>query len=135
VPTFYLDEPVSLKIAPFVREAGYRVMTYLDAGLKGARDDVHLFTARLQDWILVTYNGNDFVLLHDGLHRWAITNPHRGILVLPDNLANRVAAQALDVFIAAGLPILAELYEWNVPGSWVRRPFPPPPPRAARTNR
>lgn len=54
--TFYLDENVSLKIVPFVVAAGYTVITYLDEGLKGERDDVHLFTARRNDWILVTYN-------------------------------------------------------------------------------
>lgn len=125
MPTFYLDENVSLKIVPFVQAAGYTVVTYLDEGLKGERDDVHLFTARHNNWILVTYNGSDFVLLHDALHRWGIINPHSGILVLPDNLSNRAEAQALDVFVAAELSIAGELYEWNQLGSWIRRPFPP----------
>lgn len=125
--TFYLDENVSLKIVPLVRAAGYTVITYLDEGLKGERDDVHLFTARLNDWILVTYNGSDFILLHDALHRWNVPDPHRGIRILPDNLPNHAEAQALDVFIAAGLHIAGELYEFTMAGSWIRRPFPPPP--------
>ncbi|MGI8855474.1 MAG: DUF5615 family PIN-like protein [Thermomicrobiales bacterium] len=126
MPTFYLDENVSLKIVPFVEAAGYAVVTYLDEGLKGERDDVHLFTARRNDWILVTYNGSDFILLHDALHRWHVADPHRGILVLPDNLSNYAEAQALDVFIAAGLQRAGALYEWNPAGSWIQRPFPPP---------
>lgn len=126
MPTSYLDENVSLKIVPFVEAAGYTVVTYLDEALKGERDNVHLFTARRNNWILVTYNGSDFVLLHDALHRWNVADPHRGILVLPDNLPNRMEAQALGVFVAAGLPSAGELYEWNLAGGWIRRPFPPP---------
>lgn len=127
MPTFYLDENVSLKIVPFVEAAGYTVVTYRDAGLKGERDDVHLFRVRRNDWLLVTHNGSDFILLHDALHRWHVTDPHHGILVLPDNLSNRDEAQALDVFVAAGLNSEGELYEWNPAGSWIRRPFPPLP--------
>lgn len=126
MPTFYLDENVSLKIVPFVVAAGYIVITYLDQGLKGERDDVHLFTARRNNWILVTYNGSDFTLLHDALHRWNVPDPHRGILILPDNLPNRTEARALDVFVAAGLQTAGELYELNTTGGWIRRPFPPP---------
>lgn len=126
MPTFYLDENVSLKIVPFVEAAGYAVVTYLDERLKGERDDVHLFRARQNDWLLVTHKGSDFILLHDALHRWNVTDPHHGILVLPDNLSNYDEAQALDVFIAAGLQSAGELYEWNAAGSWIRRPFPPP---------
>jgi hypothetical protein len=54
-----------------------------------------------------------------------------GILILPNNLSNRAEARALDVFIAAGLTITGELYEWNTTGSWIRRPFPPPPIRSS----
>jgi hypothetical protein len=126
MPTFYLDENVSLKIVPFVEAAGYAVVTYLDEGLKGERDDVHLFQARQNGWLLVTHNGSDFILLHDALHRWNVIDPHQGILVLPDNLANYAEAQALDVFIAARLQSAGALYEWSAAGSWIRRPFPPP---------
>src|SRR5437763_384098 len=94
MPTFYLDENVSLKIVPFVQAAGHSVVTYLGEGLKGERDDVHLFTARRNAWILVTYNGSDFILLHDALQRWNVPNPHGGILVLPDNLPNHAEARA-----------------------------------------
>jgi len=125
MPTFYLDENVSLKIVTFVRAAGYTVITYLDAGLKGERDDVHLFTARRNNWILVSYNGSDLILLHDALHRWNVPDPHSGILILPGNLSNRKEAQALDVFIAAGLRIASELYKFTPAGSWIRRLIPP----------
>ncbi len=135
MPTFYLDENVSLKIVPFVRAAGYPVITYLDKGLKGERDDVHLFTARQNDWILVTYNGSDFILLHDALHRWNVLDPYRDILVLPDNLPNHTETQALDVFVAADLRIAGELYEFTMTGSWIRRPFPPPLTRSMPSKR
>jgi hypothetical protein len=123
--TFYFDENMSLKVAPFLTGVGHRVVTYLDMRLKGARDDVQLFTAREQGWILATYNGNDFVLLHDALRRWSVAHLHGGILILPDNLTNRQQAQELDAFVAAALPVRNELYAWRENGGWVRRPFPP----------
>lgn len=122
--TFYFDENMSLKVAPFLTAARHHVVTYLAMGLKGARDDVQLFTAREHDWPLVTYNGNDFVLLHDALRRWSVTHPHSGILILPDNVTNRQQAQELDAFVAATLPLRDELYVWREDGGWVRRPFP-----------
>lgn len=94
---------------------------------------MHLFTARSNGWILVTYNSNDFVLLHDALRRWEVRNPHEGILILPDNIPNHEQAQALDVFVSADLPITGELYDWNPHVSWIRRPFPPRP-RAAQPS-
>lgn len=83
----YLDNDVSLRLAPLLRIAGHEVVTTRGLGVVTATDDAQLLTAAQDGWILVTPNRRDFRLLHDAWRTWApafgLALPsHPGILVL-----------------------------------------------------
>ncbi|MGI8827950.1 MAG: DUF5615 family PIN-like protein [Chloroflexota bacterium] len=61
----YLDNDVSLRLAPLLRAAGHRVITTRELELADATDDAQLLTAAQQHWILITSNRGDFRLFHD----------------------------------------------------------------------
>jgi len=59
---FHLDEHVPHAIAEGLRRRGIDVTTTVDAGLRGAADDVHLAYAVEQQRLIVT-NDPDFLVL------------------------------------------------------------------------
>jgi hypothetical protein len=84
---FYLDNDVSLALAPLLQEYGHDVTSTRDLRLFRAGDVDQLHTAVRNGWVLVTYNRRDFTLLHDAWRTWpaafGLTLPsHRGILAL-----------------------------------------------------
>ncbi len=124
---FYLDNDVSLRLAPLLRSVGHRVTTTRDLGLSGASDDAQLLTAARNGWILITHNRRDFMMLHDAWRTWPAAfglalPPHPGSLVLdqalPDVLTNIVSG------FLAGMPgesWINELFWWRRAGTWRRR--------------
>jgi len=100
-------------------------MTARDEGLIRAHDDQHLFFATERGLILVSHDG-DFYVLHRGIRRWlhqrGETATHAGILILPDNIGPEQKARILDIFAASGLPAANELYEWFPDRDWIRCP-------------
>jgi hypothetical protein len=125
VATFYLDQNVSHKIIPLLQGAGHRAVTARATNLDRAGDDELVFLAWQNQWITVTHDLDDFLLLHRTLQRWAAhwnhMDMHAGILSMADSLSLWEQAFVLDVFIASGLPIINAFYEWRSVGSWVRR--------------
>jgi hypothetical protein len=125
VTTFYLDQNVSHRFIPLLQSAGHRAITARETKLDRAGDDELVFLAWQNQWITVTHDPDDFLLLHRTLQRWAAhwnqANIHAGMLTMPDSLSLREQAFVLDVFIAAELPIINTFYEWQSVGSWVRR--------------
>ena len=67
---FYLDNDVSLRLAPLLRSVGHRVTTTRELGLSAASDDAQLLTAARNGWILITHNRRDFMMLHDAWRTW-----------------------------------------------------------------
>jgi hypothetical protein len=62
----YLDDSVfSHQLRRILWEDGHTVAVPADAGLTGARDDVHFDYARLQRLIVITRNPEDFLALHE----------------------------------------------------------------------
>ena len=110
----YLDNDVSLAVAPPLRAAGHRVTATRDLGVFRAGDDAQLLTAARNGWVLVTYNRRDVAMLHDAWQTWAIAfgsalPPHPGILVL-DHAPPAVQAGAVASLLAApGGPLANEL--------------------------
>ncbi|MCA1667103.1 MAG: DUF5615 family PIN-like protein, partial [Thermomicrobia bacterium] len=88
--TFYLDQNISQRIVPFLQEAGHQAITTRSMHFERAGDDEQLFLAWRNGWIMVTHDGNDYLLLHSTLRRWAsawgVTDIHAGILILPYGL-------------------------------------------------
>lgn len=121
---FYSDEHMSQRVALRVRSFGHTVVTTDEMGKKSAGDEEQLFLARRHRRVLVTHNGNNFLLLHRALHLWAsvtgLTDVHAGVLILNDRLTNGEKARLLDLFAAEGLPTDNRCYEWRDPGGWTR---------------
>lgn len=134
----YLDNDVSLHLAPLLRVAGHAVAATRDRNLRRAPDDAQLLTAALNRWILVTCNRLDFTMLHDAWLTWPAAfgvalPPHPGILILDvapleaqANAVGRLFAHVDQGFLPNGL------FWWSRVSGWRRRvigrgwePYPP----------
>ncbi|MBI2938804.1 MAG: DUF5615 family PIN-like protein [Chloroflexi bacterium] len=122
----YLDNDVSLRLAPLLRGAGHRVTTTRVLGLSAAPDDAQILTAARNGWILVTYNRRDFTMLHDAWLTWppafGLTLPRRPAIIALDHAPPDAQFSALDAFLAATPPSACanELFWWHGSG-WRRR--------------
>ena len=119
----YLDNDVSLALAPPLRVAGHRVTATRDLGLFRAGDDARLLTAARNGWVLVTYNRRDFAMLYDAWRTWAVAfgsalPPHPGILAL-DHAPPAARAGAVAAIVAVpGGPLANELLWWHRGRGW-----------------
>lgn len=118
-------------IAALLRIAGHDVVTAVDLGLQRADDDVHLTEAAEAGRILVTYNRDDFILLHRAWQRWSrrwgVHRSHAGILVIPQFPHWQPARAAVEMEgIVRQAPINDELYtyDWQTGTGWRREPPP-----------
>ena len=122
---FYLDENIAVGVAVVLRGTGHVVVTAREVGALREDDDLHLFNATQRGCVLVSHDG-DFYVLHRGLRRWASwwqrERFHGGILVTPDILSVAGEARILDIFAASGLLAANELYEWFPDRDWIHCP-------------
>lgn len=120
---FYLDHCVSLAVAPTLRLMGHRATTARDQNRTTDSDDRHLLFAAENHWIVVSHNGDDFILLHQAWRRWSeawgIQPMHSGILIVPP-LDEQAIAWQLNEIAQFGYPLRNELYEWDPNTRWVR---------------
>jgi predicted nuclease of predicted toxin-antitoxin system len=110
VASLYLDNDVSLRLLPFLQQAGHDVVATRDLVYGRATDDSQLLVAFQNRRILVTYNRADFILLHDAWQSWppalGLTfPPHLGVLIL-DHASPESQSGAL-VTILASNPAMA----------------------------
>ncbi len=77
----YLDDdsidPVLIRA---LRRAGHDVRTPAEAGLSGAKDQVHFRQAIREDRLLLSRNYDDFEKLHDLIHE--AKGRHTGVLIV-----------------------------------------------------
>jgi predicted nuclease of predicted toxin-antitoxin system len=105
--SIYIDEDVTSRLAPALRQRGFEAIAAHEAGLKADDDELHLTYAAEHRMILLTSNRDDFIRL---AHKWAAENrQHHGIVIAPQfsdrqfgellrltlSLLNRVAADDL----------------------------------------
>ena len=125
----YIDQNVALAVTVAASAAGHDVLFAGNIGLKSAWDDLHLLTATRLGRILVTYDA-DFLLLHHAWRRWSaewgVSPQHAGILVTPQPpvCTPTRGAQALLDFLARGIVVTNELWQWTERDDW--QPFPNP---------
>ncbi len=83
---FHVDNDVSLRLGPLLRERGDHVTSTHTRGEMRAGDEQQLLTALDLQASLLTHNYADFVLLHRAWQlwtaRWKIAEPHPAIVVL-----------------------------------------------------
>jgi len=126
VADLYLDNDVSLRLAPLLRAAGHRVTTTRELGLAAATDDVQLLIAARRSWVLVTSNRRDFRLLHDAWRTWPeafgmVLPAHPGILVL-EHAPAAEQFQALEALVteAPASVVEGEFFWWRRTEGWRR---------------
>jgi hypothetical protein len=127
VADFYVDNAVSLELAPLLRRANHRVTATRDLALFRATDDAQLLTAARNGWVLLAYNRRDFTLLHDAWVTWppafGLALPaHPGILV-SDPASPETLAGAVTTFVARvpAESLANGLFWWHRRGGWHRR--------------
>jgi hypothetical protein len=114
----YLDECADHDLlAHFLQQAGHIVQTPRIAKTIGTDDLVHLEYAAQNQYVLLTYNPNDFLLLH---YQWQQQNrSHSGIfLVYKENdvtrdISYRGTVRAINRLIASSLPIANQVHNLN----------------------
>lgn len=124
---FYLDNDVSLRVAPLLRVAGHRTTATRDLRLTRAADDAQLLTAARNHWVLLTQNRRDFEMLHDAWLTWpeafGLALPaHSGILTL-DHVPPELQAQAVITFLTAIPPesLANASFWWHHRDGWRHR--------------
>jgi hypothetical protein len=114
----YLDDcSDSNRLANFLQQAGHIVQNPRGANIMGADDPVHLEYAAQNQYVLMTQNPNDFLMLH---YQWQQQNrSHSGIfLVYKENdvtrdMSYRDIVRAINRLIASGLPIDNQVHNLN----------------------
>ena len=131
---FYLDEHVPYDICVELRQRGHDALDTNDVGRGGATDGAQLLYAAQDDRILVTYNGDDFTLLHDAWVRWfraysaAPWPVHAGILIIPHQQPRLGkwlppwAATEIDWLVRQHQSLTNCLYRWTPTHRWVSYP-------------
>ena len=120
---FYLDEGVTVSLAPELRARGHTARTVRDLGLLGALDSRHLLLAAQREWIFLTHDRRDFFLLHDAWVHWTTTwqvpERHAGILLLAQGVPAWMMAQEINQFLPQARLFANQFYEWSPRGGWI----------------
>jgi hypothetical protein len=105
---FYLDEPLSPKIAAILQKRGLDAVSAHDVKMTGAGDDEQLDFAAQQGRCLVTFNRNDFIQLTRIYMDSA--RPHHGVIIIPYTFKGNEFSR-----IAEALAALASLNKQGLP--------------------
>jgi predicted nuclease of predicted toxin-antitoxin system len=110
----YLDDcAFDRDLRRVLQTAGHTVVVPADAGLTGADDEAHFAYVRAHGLVLVTFNADDFIALHER------TSDHPGIfLIYSDNdvtrdMTNAEVVRAIANVLAAGVPIAGHVHPLN----------------------
>jgi hypothetical protein len=120
---FYLDEDVPEELALLLVALNHQATTVRAARRKGLPDYAQLWHAAVHDWIVVTLNRKDYLLLHGAWQHWGVSRAHAGILVLPHvpRADLPTVAAAIDALVSQPLTILDNtLYSWTASAGWRR---------------
>ena len=120
----YLDDcSFGYELVALLQVRGVRTVTPKDAGLLGARDDLHLAYAASVSLPIVTTNPGDFRELHIDSQSTSADPRHAGIMVIyRDNnrrkdMTPAETADAIVTLFESGVPITGE---WHVLNHWRR---------------
>jgi len=123
--SFYLDNDLARELATRLRNGGHDVTTVRALGLGRAGDDEHFLRAAQDGRVLVTHNGQDFILRHNAWCRWTaswgVAARHAGVLVLPQVLP-AISESAILTLLNSGHPLANRLYEWIRGRGWAESP-------------
>jgi hypothetical protein len=122
VAAFYIDHDVAVALAPVLRVFGHEATLTDDLGLTQASDGRQLLTAAEHDWVLVTHNRRDFIVLHDAWRcwtaAWRVQLDHAGIVVVPRSVRGETwlpvtIAQRLNELVGSDEFSAGQLFTWS----------------------
>jgi uncharacterized protein DUF5615 len=125
----YLDADMDAKY-PFPFQAmGHDLLTSRQAGRLRAHDEEQLAFAAEPGRILITHNGDDYLLLQRAWRHWPNawnlpTRPiHAGILVVPQQspLTIEQIVLEIDAFIRSGIRLENRYFEFSVGDGWIQK--------------
>ncbi len=124
---FYADENVSSLLSTALHAHGHTVFATFDEGRAGATDGSQLLYAADREWIILTHNRADFIMLHDAWHLWArawhVESEHAGIVVLePVRSPRHAEIAALIHDVCQRHPLTNTLFAWQRTTGWERNP-------------
>jgi predicted nuclease of predicted toxin-antitoxin system len=86
VARFYLDENLPEYLVACLRDLGHDAVSTTQLGRKGQSDPEQLLLAKQLDRVLITFNSDDFRMLHKAWivwsRAWETRQQHAGILIL-----------------------------------------------------
>ena len=135
MPTAFLDNDVATEIAENLSVAGYPTISSRALRRQRANDAQQFTYAAVNGRVLITHNGRDFKLLHQGWRlwkeTWGLVASHHGIIELPQATVAELAANLLgptqlaqlviDLF-ATGSPTPDEYWAWRRAAGSVNEP-------------
>lgn len=125
--TFYADENISSQLNDALRALGHTVFATFEEGRSGATDGSQLLFAAEREWIILTHNRADFILLQDAWHLWAhawrIDPKHTGIVIVEPTHASRYPEMAILINdIHQQNTLTNTLFAWKRTAGWERNP-------------
>jgi hypothetical protein len=126
VVDLYLDEQISERLAEALEALGYDVVSVTRLGNKGLSDALHFMLAARAGRVVVTYDVEDFTLLHEAWqawpHEWNVTPlpRHAGVLLIkPYTGLDAVTLAGLIHRLASAYPSIDNrLFAWNQRTDW-----------------
>jgi predicted nuclease of predicted toxin-antitoxin system len=120
MPDFFLDHNTKQRIGRELIAQGHTAVTAISQQHDRATDPEILLTAVEQGRIIVTYNREDFRMLHDAWLRWRVAPEHSGILVIPEVWSPQQAAQEISQFLSSNPNLRNTLWDWRASVGWVQ---------------
>lgn len=117
---FYLDHNAKQQIAYELQARGHTAVTAISQNRDRASDPENVLTAVRQARIVITYDREDFRMLHDAWTRWQTTPAHFGILIIPQIWSSERAAEQIGAFLHDHPALRNEMWEWRVSTGWTR---------------
>lgn len=123
---FYLDENVSEKLIPLLRNGDHDVTSAIQSGQRSVSDALLLLDAARRGRLFITHNDRDFKLLHDAWHAWStewigqIAPRHAGILIIrtSNQTVVPVIFDAIQRLLLTVDTFENRLFRWNLRDGW-----------------
>lgn len=123
---FYLDESVSERVTDSLAALGFDATSADRLGHKGRRDTEQMIIAARLHRVLVTYDTNDFILLHDAWRSWPSDwglkdEPrHAGVLVIYPSKGIRAVeiAGLISQLVTTNPDLTNRLFGWSSRRGW-----------------
>jgi predicted nuclease of predicted toxin-antitoxin system len=126
VARFYLDENLPEYLVICLQELGHDAVSTTQVGQKGLSDPEQLLLSRQMDRILITFNSDDFRMLHTAWIVWSrawnsVHSQHAGILVLRQEqpaLRPKELAPVIDKIANLADDFTNRIWLWNRVEGW-----------------